>query len=39
VADPCKGIIGVAKDNGHIVDIAFDILSLEALFLIPRFDF
>jgi hypothetical protein len=30
------GIIGLVKDSDAIVDIAFDILSLEALLLIPR---
>ena len=30
------GIIGLSKDSDRIVDISFDILSLEALFLVPR---
>ncbi|RPB05922.1 hypothetical protein L873DRAFT_1796778 [Choiromyces venosus 120613-1] len=29
-------IVGIVKDNDEIVDTAFDILSLEALLLIPR---
>ena len=29
-------VIGLAKDSDVIVDISFDILSLEALFLVPR---
>lgn len=29
-------IIGLAKDSDVIIDISFDILSLEALFLVPR---
>ena len=31
-----QGIVGLAKDSEHITDVAFDILSLEALFLVPR---
>ena len=31
------GIIGLAKDSDRIIDISFDILSLEALFLVPRY--
>ena len=30
------GIIGLSKDSDRIIDISFDILSLEALFLVPR---
>lgn len=30
------GIIGLVKDSDAIVNTAFDILSLEALLLIPR---
>ena len=30
------GIVGLSKDSDIIVDISFDILSLEALFLVPR---
>lgn len=30
------GFVGVAKDSTRIIDISFDILSLEALFLLPR---
>ncbi|KAF7923442.1 uncharacterized protein EAE97_010880 [Botrytis byssoidea] len=29
-------VIGLTKDDGIIIDMAFDILSLEALFLFPR---
>lgn len=28
--------VGLVKDNAEITDIAFDILSMEALFLVPR---
>jgi len=31
-----SGIIGLVKDDDEIVDRSFDILSLEALVLIPR---
>ncbi|PIG87025.1 hypothetical protein AARAC_010416, partial [Aspergillus arachidicola] len=31
-----RGIIGLAKDSDYITDLSFDILSLEALFLVPR---
>lgn len=30
-------IMGLVKDSDHITDIAFDILSLAALFLVPRY--
>lgn len=30
------GIIGLARQDANIIDISFDILSLEALFLVPR---
>ncbi|CAD6446354.1 961434b3-5118-4bd2-b7a0-93c8273d71fb [Sclerotinia trifoliorum] len=29
-------VIGLTKDSGRIIDMAFDCLSLEALFIIPR---
>ena len=29
-------VIGIYKDSSTIVNIAFDILSIEALFLVPR---
>ncbi|KAF2240081.1 hypothetical protein EV356DRAFT_527920 [Viridothelium virens] len=29
-------MIGLVKGNGHMIDISFDILSIEALFLVPR---
>ncbi|KAL1987458.1 hypothetical protein VTN96DRAFT_3840 [Rasamsonia emersonii] len=29
-------IVGLAKQNDYITDLSFDILSLEALFLVPR---
>lgn len=31
-----EGVIGLAKNDAHITDVAFDILSLEAVFLLPR---
>ncbi|KAJ5712474.1 hypothetical protein N7493_008942 [Penicillium malachiteum] len=31
-------IIGLAKHSDYILDLSFDILSLEALFLVPRWD-
>lgn len=31
------GIVGLAKKSEYIVDLSFDILSLEALFLVPRY--
>ena len=36
---PCVflGVIGLAKASDEIIDIAFDILALEALFLVPRY--
>lgn len=30
------GIVGLAKGSDDIIDLSFDILSLEALFLVPR---
>ena len=30
------GIVGLAKKDDDIIGISFDILSLEALFLVPR---
>ncbi|KAL8915969.1 MAG: hypothetical protein Q9172_006537 [Xanthocarpia lactea] len=30
------GIVGLAKQSARIIEISFDILSLEALFLVPR---
>ena len=32
----CPGIVGIYKDSEPITDTAFDILSLEALFMVPR---
>jgi hypothetical protein len=29
-------VIGLAKDSAMVIDLSFDILSLEALFLVPR---
>ncbi|KAH8700817.1 hypothetical protein BGW36DRAFT_425622 [Talaromyces proteolyticus] len=29
-------IVGLAKESGYIIELSFDILSLEALFLVPR---
>ena len=31
------GTIGLINRNDHVVDTAFDILSLEALFMVPRY--
>src|SRR2546421_11483611 len=31
------GVAGFLKDNDKIIDTSFDILSLEALFLVPRY--
>jgi hypothetical protein len=30
------GAIGLARGDDYIIDMSFDILSLEALFLVPR---
>jgi hypothetical protein len=38
VANNFAGILGVVKDSEEIVDTAFDILSLEALLLVPRYE-
>jgi hypothetical protein len=35
-AEETVGIAGVVKDNDEITDTAFDVLSLEALLLVPR---
>lgn len=32
------GAIGLARGDNYILNISFDILSLEALFLVPRYD-
>ncbi|TAQ91658.1 hypothetical protein B7494_g111 [Chlorociboria aeruginascens] len=32
-----SGVIGLFKDSASIIDISFDILSLEALFMVPRY--
>ena len=32
-----SGIIGLMKHNEETIELAFDILSLEALFLVPRY--
>lgn len=32
-----EGTIGLAKSDQYILDVSFDILSLEALFLVPRY--
>ena len=29
-------VVGIVHEDQHIMDIAFDILSIEALFLVPR---
>jgi hypothetical protein len=33
----CTGVIGLVKDSDQIIDTSFDILSLEALFMVPRY--
>lgn len=30
------GIVGLKTNNPRLVDLAFDVLSLEALFMVPR---
>lgn len=30
------GIVGLETDNPRLVDLAFDVLALEALFMVPR---
>lgn len=30
------GTVGLVKEDDYITDLSFDILSLEALFLVPR---
>jgi hypothetical protein len=32
----CAGIIGLAEASSGILDLAYDVLGLEALFLVPR---
>jgi hypothetical protein len=32
------GVIGLGRQDNSITDLSFDILSLEALFLVPRYD-
>jgi hypothetical protein len=32
----CTGMLGLARQSDEIIGNAFDILSLEALFLVPR---
>lgn len=32
----CVGIVGLMQDSDYIIDVAFDILSMVALFLVPR---
>ncbi|KAF4762891.1 hypothetical protein HAV15_001508 [Penicillium sp. str.  len=34
--EDATGVIGLAKGNDPIIELSFDILSLEALFLVPR---
>ena len=36
-ANIVKGIVGLAKGNDGIINMSFDILSLEALLLVPRY--
>lgn len=35
-ADDHVGVIGLTKNDDVIIDMSFDILSLEALFMVPR---
>lgn len=37
LTDGALGIVGLAKESDATTDISFDILSLEALFLVPRY--
>ena len=30
------GVVGVQTGNSRLVDLAFDVLALEALFMVPR---
>jgi len=32
----CAGIIGTTNQDGRTIELAFDVLSLEALFMVPR---
>lgn len=36
--EDATGVIGLVKSNGSIIELSFDILSLEALFLVPRYN-
>ena len=36
IIDTGPGVIGLLKDSDEIINTAFDILSLEALFMVPR---
>jgi hypothetical protein len=31
-----EGIIGITQQNNHLIELSFDVLALEALFMIPR---
>lgn len=37
--ETATGVIGLAKADPSVIDLSFDILSLEALFLVPRQEF
>lgn len=30
------GVVGLGTNNARLVDLAFDVLALEALFMVPR---
>jgi hypothetical protein len=32
----CTGIVGLTQVSSEILDLAYDVLGLEALFLVPR---
>lgn len=36
--ETATGVIGLAKGDTAVIELSFDILSLEALFLVPRQD-
>lgn len=37
--EDATGVIGLVKGNDPIIELSFDILSLEALFLVPRYGY
>jgi hypothetical protein len=36
IVHTCLGAIGLLKGSDYIIDVSFDILSMAALFLVPR---